>query len=327
VGPRIRVLNPQTGEAWESTDLLRIGRNPNTDIQLYDRMVSRFHAMLWTDLSCWWIRDLQSRNGTRVNHLPIWDQRHAIVGGEELDLGGSHLRVLGVLPENEDQWETCKHAPSMLESLDRLDWTAPALQRKLRLWSYACLVPTTDDLLDSTVAQVPTITGGLPVIDLSLNLCEVQRHYQEILAHPDRTQLFLDSTPTHLLEQRFHRLLGTIHRWHGSSYRPYADLIATAGAQKPAASLLRCALGNPWTPCQIDPAWLSWNNRTVLHLAELIDREAALETLPILADALEDAGCDDFTILEHLREPHHCQACFVLDSLLGRHPAVSVLPT
>ncbi|MFQ3648813.1 MAG: FHA domain-containing protein [Gemmataceae bacterium] len=133
MGPRIRVLNPLTGEVWESNDLLRIGRNPNTDIQLPDRMVSRLHALLWADLSQWWIRDLQSRNGTRINGQLVTRDRHSVQGGDELNLGGSQLHVLGILVENATQWESCKHALSLLETLGRLDWTAPALQRKLRL--------------------------------------------------------------------------------------------------------------------------------------------------------------------------------------------------
>jgi pSer/pThr/pTyr-binding forkhead associated (FHA) protein len=310
------VLNPQTGEIWESTDLLRIGRNPNTDIQLFDRMVSRFHALLWTDLSCWWIRDLQSRNGTRVNHQPIQTDRFPIEGGEELELGGSQLRVLGILLENAEQWETCTHAASMLETLDQLNWTLPGLQRKLRLWAYACLAPSS-----GTVVESP-----LPLAPESESTAEMQRRYQEILVHPERTQIFLESAPTHLLEQRFHRLLSTIHRWHGAGFRSYADLLPADRSQRSAASLLRCALGNPWQPIEIDPQWLHWNDQTVLHLAEWIDREGCLETLPILADALEDAGCTDEAILQHLHQPLHCPACGVLDALLGRHPAISVPP-
>jgi hypothetical protein len=40
--------------------------------------------------------------------------------------------------------------------------------------------------------------------------------------------------------------------------------------------------------------------------------------VPILADALEDAGCTDAAIVRHLREaPAHARGCWVLDLLLG----------
>ena len=41
--------------------------------------------------------------------------------------------------------------------------------------------------------------------------------------------------------------------------------------------------------------------------------------LPILADALEDAGCGDVDILAHLRGPGpHVRGCWAVDPLLGR---------
>ena len=54
-------------------------------------------------------------------------------------------------------------------------------------------------------------------------------------------------------------------------------------------------------------------------LANLIYDERAFDRLPILADALEDAGCDDADILRHCREPgEHVRGCWVVDLLLGK---------
>jgi len=323
VGPRIRIQNPQTGDIWESADLLRIGRNPNTDIQLYDRMVSRFHALLWTDLSQWWIRDLQSRNGTRVNGEPLRGERQPIQGGDELDIGGSRLRVLGILLEEEQQWKNCDHALSMLETLHYLDWNSAPLQRKLRLWVYACLLPAQP--ASEEVRFVPPhqhkveSSEELPRLDL-------QHHYQTILAQPERTQSFLESPPSQPHELPFQHLLRSIHRWHGSGYREYADMLTHRVSPCRAARLLRCALGNPWKPPRVLPHWLHWQDGLVGQLALLIAREGRLELLPILADALEDAGCQDEELLSHLRESDHCPACWALDALLGQHPPLSVLP-
>src|SRR5262245_21721271 len=43
----------------------------------------------------------------------------------------------------------------------------------------------------------------------------------------------------------------------------------------------------------LDPAWLAGNGGSVVQMARLIDQEDDYTALPILADALEDAGCDD----------------------------------
>ena len=323
MGPRIRVQNPQTGEIWESADLLRIGRNPNTDIQLYDRMVSRFHALLWSDLSQWWIRDLQSRNGTRVNGEPLRGERQRIQSGDELDMGGSQLRVLAILLENEQQWNNCDHALSMLETLHHLDWTSAPLQRKLRLWVYACLIPAppSPEKVLPALPSRPWVEFGEEMPGL-----EMQRLYQTILAQPERTQSFLESPPSQPQELPFQHLLGSIHRWHGSGYREYADMLTPGVSARRAAHLLRCALGNPWKPPRLQPHWLHWQDGLVGHLAQLIAREGSLELLPILADALEDAGCHDEEWLSHLRERDHCLACWALDALLGQHPPLSALP-
>jgi hypothetical protein len=83
--------------------------------------------------------------------------------------------------------------------------------------------------------------------------------------------------------------------------------------------LLRCIVGNPFRPSQPDPAWLVWKDGTITRLAQGIYTDRAFDRLPILADALEDAGCDNADILAHCRGPGpHVRGCWVLDLLLGK---------
>jgi hypothetical protein len=71
-------------------------------------------------------------------------------------------------------------------------------------------------------------------------------------------------------------------------------------------------------PVAIDPAWLAWNGGVVPALARAID-EGASEQLPVLADALEDAGCTSPDLLGHLRGPGpHFRGCWVIDLLLTK---------
>jgi len=51
-----------------------------------------------------------------------------------------------------------------------------------------------------------------------------------------------------------------------------------------------------------NPKWLAWNNGTVRHLARRIRETGETVLIPVLADALEDAGCTDPIVLEHLRQ-------------------------
>lgn len=83
--------------------------------------------------------------------------------------------------------------------------------------------------------------------------------------------------------------------------------------------LLRDIFGNPIRPVIIDPAWLAWNNGTVVNLAQGIYDERAFDRMPILADALEDAGCHNDDILLHCRGGgEHVRGCWAVDLLLGK---------
>jgi hypothetical protein len=85
------------------------------------------------------------------------------------------------------------------------------------------------------------------------------------------------------------------------------------------AALLGEVFGNPFRPVMADSAWLSWNEGTVVKLANSIYSDRTFDCLPILADALEEAGCHDADILAHCRGPGpHVLGCYVLDALLGK---------
>jgi hypothetical protein len=91
------------------------------------------------------------------------------------------------------------------------------------------------------------------------------------------------------------------------------------GERAARAGLIRDLLGNPFRPAALDPAWLVWNDGTVAKLAATIYDERRFADLPILADALEDAGCADAAILAHCRGGgEHVRGCWVVDLLTGR---------
>jgi hypothetical protein len=80
--------------------------------------------------------------------------------------------------------------------------------------------------------------------------------------------------------------------------------------------LLRDIFGNPFRRVAIDPRWLT---SSVLDLARAIYDDRAFERMPVLADALMDAGCDNDDILDHCRgDGVHVRGCWVVDLLLGK---------
>lgn len=71
---------------------------------------------------------------------------------------------------------------------------------------------------------------------------------------------------------------------------------------------------NPFRPIAFDPAW---QTEVVTTLARIADETAEFGNLSILADALEEAGCDVPEILTHLRGPSpHVRGCWVVDRIL-----------
>ena len=80
-------------------------------------------------------------------------------------------------------------------------------------------------------------------------------------------------------------------------------------------ALLRCIFGNPFRPVVFDPSWLT---ETAVTLATGIYADRAFDRLPILADALEEAGCDHPDVLTHCRQPGpHARGCWVVDGVLA----------
>jgi hypothetical protein len=87
------------------------------------------------------------------------------------------------------------------------------------------------------------------------------------------------------------------------------------------AGVLRDLFGPlPFRPAPvIEPDWLSWREGTVIKVARAIYEERAFDQLPVLADALEEAGCAHRELLGHLRGPcEHVRGCWTLDLILGK---------
>jgi len=91
------------------------------------------------------------------------------------------------------------------------------------------------------------------------------------------------------------------------------ELLTEQAAQ---IAIVRDVVGNPYRRVKIDR---SCRSPTALSLAQAIDAERAYDRVPILGDALEDAGCTDADILNHCRQPsEHVRGCWCVDLLLGK---------
>lgn len=98
-----------------------------------------------------------------------------------------------------------------------------------------------------------------------------------------------------------------------------ATLVLTTQQQIILDDLLSDLAGNLSQKVTLRPSWLRRNDGIVARIALEIYNEQSFVDLPILADSLEEAGCDNAAILIHCRQPgEHARGCWVLDLLLGK---------
>lgn len=71
---------------------ITVGRDPGCDIPLPDDTISARHAHLMYHHNQWWVEDLSSTNGTRLNNMPV-SIPTVITSGDEIYCGGVSLSV------------------------------------------------------------------------------------------------------------------------------------------------------------------------------------------------------------------------------------------
>jgi hypothetical protein len=108
----------------------------------------------------------------------------------------------------------------------------------------------------------------------------------------------------------YHEAVSTIHR---------AALVMPVEQQSCLSEILDDLAGPLPRPAPLRPCWLQRNGGIVSRMAQVIHADRTFSDLPILADALEEAGCDRTDILSHCRGGGaHARGCWILDLLLGK---------
>jgi hypothetical protein len=115
--------------------------------------------------------------------------------------------------------------------------------------------------------------------------------------------------------------LGGVDDTDASFAARFADEAAALSNRPPCScALVRCLFGNPFRPPPaIALAVLAYDGGAARRLAESIYAGRRFEELPVLADLLEEAGCEDAALLGHLRGPGpHGLGCHALDAILAQ---------
>jgi hypothetical protein len=222
---------------------------------------------------------------------------------------GQPIRLPPHLPRTfgEEQWETCDRPRILLSCLRML--RGPLSERRLRLLTVAVSrrgeAPTSADRWSAFLATAERWADG--------QLLEPERRAAAAEADGLAAQMVVTmgraTWPARLLP------LGL--RSGPLAQNDLAEQFLEQSAEE--SDPIRELAGNPFHLRRLLMDWLTWNDRAVPHMAATIYEDRAWDRLPILADALEDAGCIDDPLLSHLRGPGpHVRGCWALDLLLGR---------
>ncbi len=185
----------------------------------------------------------------------------------------------------EAEWLACTDPRRMIQRL-----RARAVPRKLQLFLCACFRQVGFASQDCSAQAVETTEAFVEGA-----VCEVA-----LDAAWKRASL-----PSCLEPQRMARDIARMSRWLVPLVAWRVRRMRGAAADdemSPQCFLLRDIFGNPFRPITLNAAWLSWNDSIVVKVAKGIYDQRAFDRLPILADALEEAGCDDHAILDHCRQ-------------------------
>jgi hypothetical protein len=221
---------------------------------------------------------------------------------------------------NEKEWLKCKDPSLMIAYIRR-----KASDRKLRLFCCACCrqvwqhnkAPKLDELLEVAEAHADgavTERKRERAHRLSAELERSGDNLQDCLAWAVWDVLKKQVVVLRTAPQQGDSAAAAVGYAARHSGRFYSAKKAERRSQAP---LARDIFGNPFRRIAFVP---EWRTTTALALARGTYDQRDFTTMPILADALQDAGCESEDILNHLRDPNatHVRGCWALDLVLGK---------
>lgn len=231
---------------------------------------------------------------------------------------------------SEEEWLTSRNWSYLHDCLDELRIEN---ERKFRLVACASCrrisFLLSDDRCKRAVLAAEQFADGMIVeADLASSHYAARQVAEELTANDDwmfnRQLVRLVSASWNVLWATRHRdvdahFCATLHhRAMAANAEQFFEWTAELSHQHD-IPFLRDIFGNPFRTVSIAEAWLSWNDRTIPRIAQAIYDERKFEDMPVLADALEEAGCTDTEILGHCRGPGpHAKGCWVVDAVLGK---------
>jgi hypothetical protein len=220
----------------------------------------------------------------------------------------------------EEEWLTSNHFGRLYSCLKRCHGIArtKAGRRRLRLLACGCCRVTVWEL-PTKVSYRRAVEAAEMFADGVLDIAELYKAWAKCsyypIPNPRGKQKLLNAAALAMKESANERTRSIVS--HVCRHAIEAmEKDAKPKAKMQLRGVIRDIFGNPFRPVTIDRSGLT---STVISLAQAIYTDRAFDRLPILADALEDAGCTNQEILNHCRQPGvHVRGCWAVDLLLGR---------
>jgi hypothetical protein len=218
------------------------------------------------------------------------------------------------------RWQDCRDAQELLLWLEEQE--GGISERKRLLFGLACL-RRVEDVLDDTRCRhcLDLVERRADGLALAAELQEARKAAAQ--ARRERGEDGAEwSMATTALDYLARGRVYDVCRYAASAYaeehcsadRPWAGLQKSEKAHQ--CALLRDLFGDPLQPGRVA---LAWRTPDALALAQAVYDGKAFDRLPILGDALEEAGCSDASVLGHCRdEGEHVKGCWVVDLVLGK---------
>ncbi len=215
----------------------------------------------------------------------------------------------------EVEWMTCGDPEKMLQLL-----RGKASDRKLRLLAVACCraEPERDDdgFSRSVIEAADRYADGLVTEEERSKLHSSVYYFLDAIESDNDTErtAFFRSLICVIHDDPVYSATYVSVHWRGVEVeRARRAILFKSIAIHDIFGLL------PFVPTTVDPSVLTWNDRTIPRIAQGIYIDRAFDRMPILHDALLDAGCSDELLLSHCRNPEsHVRGCWAVDLLLGK---------
>lgn len=226
---------------------------------------------------------------------------------------------------NEDKWQRCPVAEPMLKFLN-----GRAQRRKLRL--FACAMSRLSVHLLVGLDGERLLREAEDAVDrndnearIPLSSAELKKYaVQHSISARGRAAQRGEVEACHLLQSC--RAAATSYQsdwlaaWQNAAQAQapflWMDPNAEAGGPADQVAALRDVFGNPFRAAKFSALW---RTPTALALAISMYESRDFGAMPILGDALEEAGCDNTDVLDHCRAAtSHVRGCWVVDLLLEK---------